>query len=460
MIESMTDETLTDEPWSIDRILNPEDYAAMESASGNSTASADEKAAKPRGLPALISRELGDFGFLVGTFFVALPGFIITTTLFSVGVGTIPITVGLAVLILCLSIAGGFARFHRNLLASRGIHINQPVYPHQAGQTGRLRRLAHAQSWRELLHAFVVFVISTVTFPIGSAFLVAGPGGLLFGFWSRWLPQNDPESGLAYLLGFPGRFADVAVQTILGALFLIAAPFVMRGLVMLHAGIARGLLDDEASVLRQQVSQLTTSRAAAGEAEALTLRKFERDLHDGPQQRLVRLGMDISAAQRRMDTDPDDARDMLQTAFDQSQDALTEIRTLSRGIAPPILTEQGLSAAITTAAARSTVPTSVEVDDVALNDTAQNAAYFVVAESLANMAKHSRATSCSVQLRQLGAVAVLTITDDGVGGASMAKGHGLAGLTDRLSGVDGTLAVSSPSGGPTHITATIPISHE
>lgn len=453
------DETAVDEPWSIDHILNPEKYEAMESESSGA-AGIPGDAVEPRGLRALVHRELGDFGFLVATFFVALPGFIITTTLFWVGVGTIPIVVGLAVLILCLSIAGGFARFHRNLLGSRGIHISEPVYPHHTGQRGRLRRLAHAQSWRDLLHAFVAFVISTVTFPIGLTFLVAGPGGLLYGFWSRWLPQNEPESGLAYLLGFPGRFADVAVQTISGALLLITAPFVMRGLVMLHAGIARGLLDDEASVLRQQVSQLTTSRAAAGEAEALTLRKFERDLHDGPQQRLVRLGMDISAAQRRMETDPTEARDMLQTAFDQSQDALTEIRTLSRGIAPPILTDQGLPAAITTLAARSTVPTSAEVDDVALSDAAQNAAYFVVAESLANMAKHSQATTCSVELRRLGAVAVLTITDDGVGGASMAKGNGIAGLTDRLSGVDGTLAVSSPAGGPTHITATIPLSSE
>lgn len=457
---TMTDETLDESSWSIDRILNPEQYEAMDPEPRSQSAVATGTAMPSRGLAALINRELADFGFLVASFFVALQGFIITTTLFSVGVGTIPIAVGLAVLIFCLSIAGGFARFHRNLLASRGIHISQPVYPHQAGQRGRLRRLAHAQSWRELLHAFVVFVMSTVTFPIGLTWLVAGPGGLLYPFWTQWLPDPHNESGLAYLLGFPGWLADVVMNMIVGAVFLITAPFVMRGLVMLHAGVARGLLDDEASQLREQVSQLTTSRTAAGEAEAATLRNVERDLHDGPQQRLVRLGMDISAAQRRMDSDPDEARAMLQTAFDQSQDALTEIRTLSRGIAPPILAEQGLSAAITALAARSTVPTSVDVDEVTLSEAAQNAAYFVAAESLANMAKHSRATTCSVELRRLGAVTVLTVTDDGVGGASTAKGTGIAGLVDRLNGVDGTLTVSSPSGGPTHVSATIPLSNQ
>ena len=141
------------------------------------------------------------------------------------------------------------------------------------------------------------------------------------------------------------------------------------------------------------MSELTESRTAAGEAEAQTLRRLERDLHDGPQQRLVRLGMDISAAQRRMDDDPTQARALLDEAFQQSQDALAEIRTLSRGIAPPILAEQGLPAAVTALAARGSVPTSVDVEPVRSADAAQNAAYFVVAEALANMEKHSRATA-------------------------------------------------------------------
>jgi len=394
---------------------------------------------------------------VVATFFISLVAFIVCVPLFAVGVGTTPIIVGFAILTLCLSVAGTFAGYHRRLLGRVGFSITQTIYPpKQRGLRSRFRRLGHAQSWRELLHMLIIFVVATACFPVGVAWAAAGPGGLLYSVWSVWLPQNG-ESGLAYLLGFPGRFAEVALNTFFGFVFLLTAPFVMRGLVRLQAGIARGLLDDEASALREQVSQLATSRAAAGEAEAHTLRRLERDLHDGPQQRLVRLGMDISAAERRIGSDPDEAKAMLRSAFEQSQEALAEIRTLSRGIAPPILSEQGLPAAITALAARSGVPTTVDVDEVPLSDAAQNAAYFVTAEALTNMAKHSRAKNCWVDVRQVGAIAVMTITDNGVGGASMAKGHGLAGLAERLRGVDGTLAVSSPAGGPTHLTATIPL---
>ena len=223
-------------------------------------------------------------------------------------------------------------------------------------------------------------------------------------------------------------------------------PFVLRTRPAAW-GVAYALLVDETPALRQQVSELTQSRTAAGEAEVHTLRRLERDLHDGPQQRLVRLGMDLSAAQRRLDDDPVQARALLDEALQQSQDALAEIRTLSRGIAPPILAEQGLRAAITALAARGTIPTSVEVDDVQLSDAAQNAAYFVVAEAWrtwrSTVGRGRPRSSCRV-----GALAVINITDDGIGGASLAKGHGLSGLADRLAGVDGTLTVSSPRVGP------------
>ncbi len=155
-------------------------------------------------------------------------------------------------------------------------------------------------------------------------------------------------------------------------------------------------------------------------------------------------------------TDPAKAKLLLDEAFEQSQEALSEIRQLSRGIAPPILAEQGLPAAITALAARNGIPTTVDVGNVTLNDAAQNAAYFVVAEALTNMEKHSAATRCRVEIHQVGGIVVLAVTDDGVGGASLSRGHGLAGLGDRLAGVDGTLTVTSPAGGPTQITATIP----
>ncbi len=392
---------------------------------------------------------------IIGLFAVSLAAFVVCTTLFSLGVGLLVLVVGLFILVACLIVAGWSSRMTMALLGYAGITLPPTRYPAAGpGFRGKLRRLVYPQSWRDLLHVLVNFILSTITFSLALKWVFGGLGGVTYWFWSRWLPQ--PTQGLPALLGYPGRLAELTFNTVLGALLLITAPFVLRGLVRLHGAVAYALLVDETPALRQQVSELTQSRKAAGEAEVHTLRRLERDLHDGPQQRLVRLGMDLSAAQRRLDDDPVQARALLSEALQESQDTLAEIRTLSRGIAPPILAERGLHAAITALAARGTIPTSVEVDDVQLTDAAQNAAYFVVAEALANVEKHSRARHASVELRRVGALAVINISDDGIGGAAVAKGQGLSGLADRLAGVDGTLTVSSPAGGPTQLTATIP----
>jgi signal transduction histidine kinase len=393
---------------------------------------------------------------IIGMFGLSLTAFVVCTVLFSLGLGLLVLFVGLFILVACVVVAGWSSRMTMALLDHAGITLPRTRYPAAGpGFRGKLRRLTFAQSWRDLLHVLINFILSTITFSLALAWVFGGLGGVTYWFWSQWLPEES-ISGLAELLGYPGRVADVALNSVLGAVLLITTPLMLYGLVRLHGAVAYALLVDETSALRQQVSELTQSRSAAGEAEVHTLRRLERDLHDGPQQRLVRLGMDLSAAQRRLDDDPVQARALLGEAFKESQDALAEIRTLSRGIAPPILAEQGLRAAIIALAARGTIPTSVEVDDVQLSDAAQNAAYFVVAEALANVEKHSRARAASVEVRHVGALAVINISDDGVGGASLAKGHGLSGLVDRLAGVDGTMTLSSPAGGPTQLTATIP----
>ncbi len=424
-----------------------------------------ERVDTPRGQPrptdddpvtSMIKNTGRNFAVIIGMFAISVAAFVVCTTLFSLGLGLLVLVVGLFILVGCLVVAGWSSRMTMSLLSYAGITLPRTRYPAAGpGFRGRLRRLAFAQSWRDLLHVLINFILSTITFSLALAWVFGGLGGVTYWFWSQWLPEPS-DSGLAALLGYPGRFADVTLNSVLGAVLLITTPLMLRGLVRLHGAAAYALLVDETPALRQQVSELTQSRSAAGEAEVHTLRRLERDLHDGPQQRLVRLGMDLSAAQRRLDDDPVRARALLDEALQQSQDALAEIRTLSRGIAPPILAEQGLHAAIIALAARGTIPTSVEVDDVQLSDAAQNAAYFVVAEALANMEKHSRARAASVEVRRVGALAVINISDDGVGGASLAKGHGLSGLVDRLAGVDGTLTLSSPAGGPTLLTATIP----
>ena len=416
-------------------------------------AGADD-ADEPEPAAAMIRGVGRNLAAICGLFFVTLAAFIACTTLFSLGVSLIVVVGGLFILVGCLVAAGWSARVTKSLLRFAGVDLPETVYPPLGSGFASLRRLRDPQSWRDLLHVLIGFVVSTFSFSVAVSWVAGGLGGMTYWFWGRYLPDNN--HGPAGLLGFPGYSSEVVFEFVVGGILLLTAPALLHGLIRLHGAIARGLLVDERRALRQRVSQLTESRSAAGEAETQTLRRLERDLHDGPQQRLVRLGMDISSAQRRMASDPESAQQLLAEAFQQSQDALQEIRQLSRGIAPPILAEQGLPAAITALAARNSVPTTVDVGAVTLSDTAQNAAYFTVAEALTNMEKHSAASRCAVEIHQVGAVVVIAVTDDGVGGASLARGHGLAGLADRLAGVDGTLTVTSPTGGPTQLTATIP----
>jgi signal transduction histidine kinase len=235
----------------------------------------------------------------------------------------------------------------------------------------------------------------------------------------------------------------------------------------MDAGLARALLSDESADLRARVDRLAVTRAAAVDAEARTLRKVERDIHDGPQQRLVRLTMDLQSAQRRLADDPAAAESLVTGALVHAQDALAELRALSRGIAPPILADRGLGAALAAAAARSPIPVSLDVrldPEDRLAPSVENALYYIVVESLTNVAKHAEATHCSVTVewhRPVGEPASAEVirawvVDDGRGGAHVGKGHGLAGLVDRAAVLDGRVIVESPPGGPTVVFAEVP----
>jgi signal transduction histidine kinase len=174
--------------------------------------------------------------------------------------------------------------------------------------------------------------------------------------------------------------------------------------------------------------------------------------------------MDLSVAERRLDDDPAAARELLGQARAQAAEALAELRALSRGIAPPILADRGLEAALAAVAARSASPTTLEVDlGEGGRPTAavENAAYFVVCEALTNTAKHAAASSIMIRLSTTAVAGGprmlrVEVEDDGVGGADLAKGHGLAGLSDRVAGLDGSLSVHSPLGGPTRVVAELP----
>ena len=229
-------------------------------------------------------------------------------------------------------------------------------------------------------------------------------------------------------------------------------------------GLGQALLTD-APALRRRISGLEherdTARAqtvAAVTAEATAMRRLERDIHDGPQQRLVRLAMELGRAQHHFDSRPDAVREALADAIVQTRETLDELRVLSRGIAPPVLVDRGLRAALTELAALSSVPVTLDADspDRRLDAAVETAAYFVIAEALTNVAKHSRAGHCVVGLRHDDGTLRVWVTDDGVGGAALDKGHGLRGLADRTHAAGGRLRITSPDGGPTTITAELP----
>jgi signal transduction histidine kinase len=206
------------------------------------------------------------------------------------------------------------------------------------------------------------------------------------------------------------------------------------------------------------VTELEISRERVVDAAEAERRRIERDLHDGAQQRLVALAMELGRAKAKFADDLDAARDLVDQAHVQAKEALTELRNLVRGVHPPVLTERGLDAALSGLAALCPVPVEVHVDvPVRPKSSVEAVAYFMVAEALTNVAKHSRASHAKVVVEGHGYPGMLTvmISDDGIGGADV-HSPGLSGLAGRVAGVDGRLSVESPSGGPTIIAAELP----
>jgi len=244
----------------------------------------------------------------------------------------------------------------------------------------------------------------------------------------------------------------------LGVAALLLAPWIVRVLALGEASLQRLLLGpSKRALLRARVDELAATRSGAVDEQEAELRRIERDLHDGAQARLVAVAMDLGMAQEKLDSSPDEARLLVAAAHDEAKTALKELRDLVRGIHPAILTDRGLDAAVSSLASVCPVPVTVRVDAFERPRPAvESAAYFVVAESLTNIAKHSEATQAGVSIVRDGGSLVVEVTDDGVGGADTGAGSGLAGLERRVRALDGGLFVSSPAGGPTTVRAEIP----
>jgi signal transduction histidine kinase len=218
--------------------------------------------------------------------------------------------------------------------------------------------------------------------------------------------------------------------------------------------LARGALVGR---LTSRVQRLSETRTDAVDTAAAELRRVERDLHDGAQARLVALGMSLRAAERLFETSPGAALALVCEAREMSSRALTELRDLVRGIHPPVLADRGLGDAVRALALETPVPTTLDIDlPGRLPEPVESAAYFAVAEVLANAAKHAQARMVEIHMLHTAAVLRIAVTDDGIGGADPAKGSGLRGVERRLGTFDGILAVNSPPGGPTIVVIEVP----
>jgi signal transduction histidine kinase len=399
-----------------------------------------------------ISAQFGrDLGYLV----LALPMSIIA---FTVWVAGLSVSASLAVLIIGIPVIAAFGYLMRGVTTLqrrlsgwvRGEPI-EGVYkrPPERGVIARVMAvLTDAQTWRDLgwlifdsLFGFVAAIVTVCVWAwmVGSLFLPAW-------WWSM------PDDAMYLWFTFDST-AAAFVGPLMFALFLVPALLLTRGLAAGHSRVAVALLGPGS---RQRVEELTESRAGAVDVAHAELQRIERDLHDGAQARLVALAMDLGRAESKVGEDPEAGRELIGEAREEALRALGELRELVRGIGPSILRDRGLEAAVAGLASRSPVHVALSAHLGQRPPAAvETAAYFVVAEALANAGKHAGATQLDIRMWRDGDALVVEVEDDGRGGADP-SGHGLTGLRQRVEALDGTLEVTSPPGGPTTVRATLP----
>ena len=316
-------------------------------------------------------------------------------------------------------------------------------------------RVTTAARWKEIAYSLLLLPVGVAAAVV---VLVSWSGSLamlLLPLYVPALPGDAAQFGLFEV----GAGRSALLGSALGLVGLVAvAPWLTVVVGRLALALARWLLAPRRDAdLAAEVARAETGRAAAIGAAEAERRRIERDLHDGAQQRLVALAMDLGAARERLETDPVGGRALVAEAHEEAKAALREIRNLVRGIHPVILEDRGLDAALSAIVARVPVPVDVDVDLAERPPAAvESAAYFVVSEALANVARHAHARRAHVGIARTGDRLVIEIRDDGIGGADPAAGTGLAGLAERVAGMGGTMDLLSPRGGPTTLLVELP----
>ncbi|WP_432752875.1 sensor histidine kinase [Streptomyces sp. JL2001] len=420
-------------------------------------------------LPAAIrapfeARTWREFGYLVLGLPIGVLTFGLAVSLVSAGAGLLITFLGIPVLAGCLAMCRGLGAVERaRARGLLGLDVAAPA-PVRGRTGGALSwmgaMLKSGASWRHLLYALIHMPWAIFAFSVAVPFMAWGWSLFTYPLWQWVFPMYAGQDGLQlYGDGSHDFYLDspfeIAVTSLVGLLFVLCTPWVVRSLTVVDRLLVAGLLGP--SRMANRVTELEKDRGVVVDTAASDLRRIERDLHDGAQARLVALAMDLGLAKEKLNEDPRAAARMVEEAHGEVKTALQELRDLARGIHPAVLTDRGLDAALSAVASRCTVPVSVEVDLPARPVPAiEGIAYFTVSELLQNVSKHSGARRAWVDVWRSGSRLMLQVRDDGRGGADAAVGSGLAGLTERLDAVDGVLAVDSPAGGPTTVTAELP----
>ena len=417
-------------------------------------------AALARGFPrsmvaALVTRRTwAELAYAVTDPLAAVVGFAFITAvgslgvLFAVAAAGIPVTAGLA----CTRGLAGAERLRARTLLS--LHLPRLPSPpgRESGYFGWVRpALADAAGWRAVAYLILHLPCSLLVFGVAVA-----SWGSAFGCLASplWLVRT----------GHPLPMPEMILLLAVGTILLVTGPWAVHGAVtvskqLLTLSLDRPPLDQPADW--QRLRQLELARGHAIENSAEMLRRIERDLHDGAQARLVAMTMRLSVMREQLASargpGADATRELLQMVHRDATLAMVELRNVVRDIRPPAL-DGGLGAAIDSLAAHSPVPIELRVSITQRPSPGiETIAYFCTTELLANICKHSHADHACIEIAQQDQVLLLQVTDDGVGGARAEAGSGLTTLADRVRSVDGTLSVHSPPGGPTRVTAELPL---
>lgn len=377
----------------------------------------------------------------------------LTATVMAPGPGTIPP-------LLILLLGSLLTRLQRSRFRTL-LGLDVPEVEREGGRFTPLalvRRLRSEATWRQYGYHLLVSPLAAVAGALVVLAWAFGAAATSVYGWI-WILPADTRT--------PGWTNDYDAITVGGVLLLLAAPWLAALFARLDSVAAAALLGpNRARELERRVEDLAESRAGVLDAADLERRRIERDLHDGAQQRLVALAMNLGIARATLTDLPAEAKAVIDEAHRQAKEAIEELNNLVRGLHPAVLEDRGLDAALSGVAARAPFPVELTVDiGQRPGATVEAVAYFVVSETLANVAKHARAERCRVHVvrgpapdgsARGGDLLRITVTDDGVGGADPARGTGLVGLRKRVGSVDGTIMIESPLGGPTVITVELP----